>query len=41
MLKYFSQDLNNLVAFPKNWYQEIVVIGFASLFMILHAHHKI
>ena len=37
----FSLDLNNLVGFLRAWYQEIVVIGFATLFMILHAHHEI
>lgn len=41
MLKNFSLDLNNLGGFLKNWCQEIVVVGFATLFMILHAHHQI
>ncbi|MEM7009611.1 MAG: CPBP family intramembrane glutamic endopeptidase [Thermodesulfobacteriota bacterium] len=36
-----SSELKNLGLFLKNWYQEIVVISFATLFMILHYHHKI
>ena len=41
MQKNFSLDLNNLGGFLRNWYQEIVVIGFATLFIVLHSHHKI
>ena len=41
MLRNFSLDLNNFGAFLKNWHQEIVVIGFATLFMILHSYHRI
>ncbi len=36
-----SLELNNLGRFLRDWYQEIVVIGFATLFMILHSHHQI
>lgn len=36
-----SLDLKNLGSFLKDWYQEIIVISFASLFMILHHHHRI
>lgn len=41
MQRNFSLDLNNLGGFLRNWYQEIVVIGFATLFIVLHSHHKI
>ena len=36
-----SSELRNLGGFLKGWYREIIVISFATLFMILHNHHKI
>jgi len=36
-----SYELKNLGGFFKGWYKEIVVISFATLFMILFNHHKI
>ena len=36
-----SSELKNLGGFLKGWYQEIVVISFATLFIILFNHHKI
>ena len=36
-----SSELRNLGVFLKGWYQEIIVISFATLFMIFHNHHKI
>jgi len=34
-------ELKNLIGFLKNWYNEIVVICFATLFMILHSYREI
>ena len=34
-------ELKNLGSFLRGWYQEIAVICFATLFIILHHHHKI
>lgn len=36
-----SSELRNFDGFLKGWYREIIVISFATLFMILHNHHKI
>lgn len=36
-----SSELRNLGGFLKDWCREIIVISFATLFMILHNHHKI
>lgn len=36
-----STELKNLIGFLKNWYNEIVVICFATLFMILHSYREI
>jgi membrane protease YdiL (CAAX protease family) len=36
-----SSELKNLGVFLKGWHREIIVISFATLFIILHNHHKI
>lgn len=41
MSKGIDLELKNLGGFLKNYYNEIVVIGFSTLFIILHAHHRI
>jgi membrane protease YdiL (CAAX protease family) len=41
MSNNISLEIKNLTGFLKGWYQEIVVISFATLFMILHHHHQI
>ncbi len=41
MANNISKELENLSGFLKNWCNEIVVISFATLFMILHSYHQI
>jgi len=41
MANNISTELKNLIGFLKNWYNEIVVICFATLFMILHSYREI
>jgi len=41
MSNNLSLELKNLSGFLKNWYNEIVVISFATLFMVLHSYHQI
>ncbi|MFB3147344.1 MAG: CPBP family intramembrane glutamic endopeptidase [Thermodesulfobacteriota bacterium] len=41
MANIISTELKNLIGFLKNWYNEIVVICFATLFMILHSYREI
>jgi len=41
MANNISKELENLNGFLKNWYNEIVVISFATLFMVLHSYHQI
>ncbi len=41
MVNNISTELKNLIGFLKNWYNEIVVICFATLFMILHSYREI
>ncbi|MFA9409373.1 MAG: hypothetical protein ACERKJ_11160, partial [Candidatus Dadabacteria bacterium] len=41
MSNNISLEIKNLTGFLKSWYNEIVVISFATLFMILHYHHQI
>jgi membrane protease YdiL (CAAX protease family) len=41
MSNNISIELKNLGGFIKNYYNEIVVISFATLFMILHSYHEI
>jgi membrane protease YdiL (CAAX protease family) len=41
MANNISTELKNVIGFLKNWYNEIVVICFATLFMILHSYHEI
>jgi hypothetical protein len=41
MANNVSSELRNFRVFLKGWYQEIVVISFAALFMIIHNHHQI
>ncbi|MCK5391084.1 MAG: CPBP family intramembrane metalloprotease [Deltaproteobacteria bacterium] len=41
MPKNISHELNKLGGFIKNYYNEIVVICFATLFMILYSYHQI
>ncbi len=41
MSNNISLEIKNLTGFLKGWYNEIVVISFATLFMILHYHHQI
>ncbi len=41
MANNISTELKNLIGFLKNWYNEIVVICFATLFIILHSYREI
>ncbi len=41
MSNNISLEIKNLTGFLKSWYNEIIVISFATLFMILHYHHQI
>lgn len=41
MANNLTSELRLFGSFLKNWHQEIVVISFATLFMILHHHHKL